>query len=262
MALALLAVLVSCRPDNVRLGYRFVEGHTQTYRMTAHAEAEWDVAEGGRGSYDVSFDVTETVRSVEDDGAVVFVEMVPLPEESRENGLPSPGLVRRSFSLRLGIRGEVLEILQLDGIEASVLDHDELAFIGTYRPPLPEGAARLGDEWNDANAVRLGSSFQEIETRGTLAGFERSGGADLARIEFTGNTPLQWLTALPQGEAQLTGEANTRGTALFDIAGGNLDEATSSTRGDFDVRVLPGDGAAPITGILRLDLDLQVTRTS
>lgn len=257
----LLLILVACRPDSVRLGYHFEEGHTQTYRMTAHAEAEWDVAGRGRGSYDVSFDVTETVRSVEAGGAVVVVEMVPIPTESRENGLPSPGLVRRSFSLRLGTSGEVLEILQLDGIEASVLDHDELAFIGTYRPPLPEGAARLGDEWGDEAAIRLGSSFQQIETHGTLIGFSRSGDTNLARIGFTGRSPLEWLTGLPQGQARLTGEAATSGTALLDIAAGSLDEATSSTRGDFVVRVVPGDGAAPITGTLRLDLDLAVTRT-
>lgn len=233
----------------------------QTYRITAHAEAEWDVAGRGRGSYDVSFDVTETVRSVEADGAVVVVEMIPIPAESREDGLPSPGLERRSFSLRLGTSGEVLEILQLDGIEASVLDHDELAFIGTYRPPLPGGTARLGDEWGDEGAIRLGSSFQQIETHGTLTGFNRSGDTNLALIEFTGRSPLEWFTGLPQGEAQLTGEASTNGTALLDIAAGSLDEATSSTRGDFTVRVLPGDGAAPITGTLRLDLALRVTRT-
>lgn len=257
---ALLLVLVACRPDTVDLNYRFEEGSTQTYRMTAHAEAEWDLAGEGRGSYDVSFDVTETIESIGPEGSIVVVEMVPTG--ARESGLPSPGLERRSFSLRLGTNGEVLEVLELDDIEASDLDQDELAFIGTYRPPLPEADVALGDGWTQARQIQLGTSFQEIETEGELTGFRRDGQVRLARFGFAGDGPLEWMTVLPQGQAELTGEASTSGTALFDIEGGSLQEATSSTRGDFNVRVLPGDGEAPIDGTLRLDLELTVERLS
>lgn len=253
-----LLLLVGCRPDTVELAYRFEQGTTQTYKMTAHAEAEWDVSGQGTGSYDVSFEVTETVERVNDDEAVVMVEMVPT--EAEENGLPSPGLERRSFSLRLGPNGEVLKVLQLDGIEASSVDHEELAFIGTYRPPLPEDEVRLGDEWSDERAIQLGSTFQQIEARGVLTALRRAGSANLARITFTGNSPLEWITALPQGEAQLTGDAATSGTAMLNIDEGYLEDATSSTRGDFAVLVIPGDGAAPIRGTLRLDLVLTVER--
>lgn len=260
VGVSLLLVLVGCRPDEVNLSYRFDEGTTQTFRMTAHAEAEWDINGRGSGSYDVSFDVTETVESQDEEGSTVVVEMVPTGAE--EDGLPSPGLERRSFSLRLGPNGEVLEVLRIDGIEASDLDQDELAFIGTYRPPLPGGLVRLRDEWADAREIQLGSTLQEIATTGRLESFSRSGSLRLARIGFTGRSPLGWETALPQGNAQLDGDATTNGTALLDIDSGSLKEATSSTTGDFEVRVLPGDGAAPIAGTLRLDLELTVERVS
>lgn len=260
VGLSLLLVLVGCSPDQVELAYRFEEGTTQTFRMTARAEAEWDINGRGQGSYDVSFDVTETVESQDEDGSTVVVEMVPTKAE--EDGLPSPGLERRSFSLRLGPNGEVLEVLRLDGIEASALDQDELAFIGTYRPPLPGGPVRLRDEWADAREVQLGPTIQEIETTGRLASFSRSGALRLARIAFTGTNALSWETGLPQGNARLDGDATTSGTALLDIDTGSLQEATSSTRGDFAVRVLPGAGAAPIAGTLRLDLELTVERIS
>lgn len=253
-----LLLLVACRPDSVDLVYSFEEGSTQTYRMTAHAEAEWDIAGRGEGSYDVSFEVTETVESIDDEGSVVVVEMVPTGAEER--GLPSPGLERRSFSIRLGPNGEVLEVLRLDDVSASDLDQDELAFIGTYRPPLPENDVALGDAWSQEREIQLGKSSQEIETTGELTGFRRVGAHRLARIGFTGRSPLEWITALPQGEAQLAGDASTHGTALFDIGAGGLEEATSSTRGEFSVRVLPGDGEAPIVGTLRLDLELSVER--
>lgn len=257
----LLLLATACRPDNVELAYRFEEGSIQTFRMTAHAEAEWDIAEGGRGSYDISFDVTETVESVDENGSVVVVvDMVPTGAE--ENGLPSPGLERRSFSLRLGPNGELLEVLRLDGVQAANLEQDELAFIGTYRPSLPEDRVRLGDEWSQEHQVQLGSNFQQIRSRGELTGFRRTGDHRLARIEFTGQGPLEWLTGLPQGQARLTGEASTDGSGLFDIDAGVLEEATSSTRGTFDVRVSPGEGEAPIVGTLQLDLELTVVRVS
>ena len=250
----------ACRPDAVEIAYRFEEGQTSSYRITAQAHAQWNIGEPGAGSYEVGFEVEETVTSADNDGAVVDVEMIPIPESTREDGLPSPGLESRSFSLRLGPNGEVLEVLQLDGIEASVLDQDQLAFIGTYRPPLPPEPARLRDEWSDERRIRVGSTVRQIDTTGTLIGFRRDGDLRLARIEFTGRGPLEWVTTLPQGEAQLTGEADTSGNGLVDIDAGTIVEATSSTRGDFDVRVVPPGGKAPITGILHLDLRLTVER--
>lgn len=258
LALIIMMTIGACLPETVELAYSLEQGRTVTYRMTARAEAQWDVGGSGRGSYEVSFDIEESVTTVDDDESVLVVEMVPIDAE--ENGLPSPGLERRTFSLRVGPEGDVLEVLQLDGIEASALDHDELAFIGTYRPPLPDGPVKLREEWSDQRAIQLGSEIQEIETTGTLIGFSREGQSELARVAFTGTSPLEWITNLPQGEAQLTGSAATDGTALFDIGAGALDEATSSTRGDFQVRVIPGSGEAPIAGTLHLDLELQVER--
>jgi hypothetical protein len=260
LGIASLLLLAACLPDSVVLAYRFEEGAVQTFKMTARAEAAWDIAGRGSGSYEVSFDVTETVETVDDEGSTVLVEMVPTGAE--EHGLPSPGFERKSFTLRLGPLGEVLEVLEVDDIEASSLDQDDLAFIGTYRPSLPEGAVRLRDDWSDGREIQLGSTFQQIETTGELIGFRRNGSTRLARIAFTGSSPLEWITELPQGQTQLNGTAETGGTALIDIDRGAIQEATSSTGGDFNVRVVPGNGAAPIVGTLRLDLELTVERTS
>lgn len=258
MLLALALLTGACLPETVELSYSFEEGSTVAYRMTARADARWDVGGQGSGSYEVSFEIEETVTSVDAEGATLQVEMVPI--EAEERGLPSPGLEQRSFSLRVGPNGEVLEVLQLDGVEASALDQNELAFIGTYRPALPPEPVRLGNEWIDQRDIRFGTDIQAIESTGTLIGFARDGSQKLARISFTGVGPLSWITNLPQGEAQLTGDADTTGVALFDIGTGNLDEATSSTQGAFDVRVIPSSGLAPITGTLDLDLELDVER--
>lgn len=226
--------------------------------MEARASAEWDIGGPGRGSYEVSFAVTETVQSSDDDGAVVTVEMEPT--EVVENGLPSPGTEQRSFALRIAPNGEVLEVLEVDGVAADALDPDELIFIGTYRPPLPRDPVRLGDEWEAEQEVRLASVFQQFVTTGRLDSLDRDEGGKIARLDYFGEGPLVWSTELPQGQAELTGFAHTRSEAVLDIDGGFLREANSSTSGDFDVRVDPGGQQAPITGTLTLDLDLDLRK--
>jgi hypothetical protein len=255
-----LLTAAACRSDAVEIAYRFEEGRTTSYRMTATARAEWDIEEPGEGSYEVGFDVEETVRSVDSDGAVVEVEMNPVPARTEERGLPSPGLERRTFSLRLDPHGQVTEVLEVGGVAARVLDQEQLAFIGTYRPPLATGEVRLRDRWTNEGEIRVGSTFRQIVTTGTLVGFRRDGERRLASIEFTGAGPLEWTTALPQGSAQLIGEATTDGSGLIDIDDGTIVEAASSTRGGFDVRLVPPGGRAPITGTLQLDLRVLVER--
>lgn len=253
-------ILVACKPDTVALHYRFAEGSTITYRMDAHAEADWQITGTGSGSYDVSFDVTETIRSLDDEGATVSVQMIPL--DATEEGLPSPGLETRSFSLELGPSGEVLRVLDVNGITATALDPEEVAFIGTYRPALPEGPVRLHDSWSATQELTGGTAPQQLETIGVLDALGRDAGGDLAYIDFDGEGPLLWSTRLPQGDSSLDGVAKTSGRAVVDIEDGFLRKASSMTAGDFDVRIAASGGRAPIGGTLHLELELMIRQTS
>lgn len=249
-------VVTACRPDTVQLNYRYPPESSISYRMHATASASWDIGGTGRGSYDVTFDVTETVESTEGDGVVVSVVMVPDPERVDERGLPSPGTTERSFALRIGQNGEVLEVLEVDGVPAEALDPDELAFIGTYRPPLPVDTVRLRDTWQAERAVDLDAVFQQVMISGELEALRRDADGRVAELAYSGEGPLVWTTTLPQGEAELTGSGTTSSSAELDMDAGSLRSATSTTNGKFDVRVDPGGQRAPIIGTLRLDLDL------
>lgn len=248
--------LVACNPDTIALRYRFVEGDVTTYRMDATATARWDIGGEGGGSYDISFVVTETIESVSGDEATVVVDMQP--EEQDERGLPTPGLERRTFSLRLGPSGEVLDILNLDGITGPELDNEQVAFIGTYRAALPDDPIRLHDTWSARQEIATGATFQQLNTTGRLEALDRDARGRIAEIAFDGTGPLRWETQLPQGTAILDGEARFEGNAIFDIDAGNLRSATSITTGDFAVRIVPGGGEAPISGTLRLELEVGI----
>jgi hypothetical protein len=257
-ATALIA-LAGCRPDTVDLVYRFDSGARLTYRMVATARAQWDIAGPGSGSYRVVFEVAERVRSVADDGVVV--EVVTTPIDVDENGLPSPGAATRSFALRLDRNGEVLDVLEVDGVPAAELDPNERAFIGTYRPPLPNEPASLSDTWRAEQQLQLASVFQQIETQGELEELRRDDEGKLAELSYSGEGPLVWTTTLPQGAAELTGSTSVVTNALLDIEGGFLREATSSMSGNFEVRIVrEGEERVPVTGRLRLDLDVELER--
>jgi hypothetical protein len=257
LVVAVLA-LPACRSDKLTLKYHFDSGSQLTYRLTADANAAWEIGAPGHGSYRVTFDVIETVESVDAEGAVVSVDMKPLDVE--ESGLPSPGAEERTFTIRVGSNGEVLEVLDVEGVPAAALDHDELAFIGTYRPPLPLDPVGLRQTWSARQEVSLDLISQAIATQGRLLGLRREGHR-LAELGYTGSGPLEWETTLAQGQAQLDGSTTTEGEAEFDVDGGYLRSATSTTSGEFDVRVVPSSGNVPVTGTLHLDLVLHVDKT-
>ena len=259
--LATMVLLASgCRSDSVSLDYRYEPGSELTYDLVATARSNWDIAGGGEGSYRVEFEVSEVVES--SDGGEAVIEISLTPTEVDEQGLPSPGNSPRSFTLRVGSNGEVLEVLSVDGVPAESLDPDQLVFIGTYRPPLALEPVSLRETWRSSQEVQVGPVFQQVESIGTLAGLDRDGRGKHAHIDYSGEGPLSFTTTLPQGTAELTGSASTTTAAIFDLDEGQLRSSESTTEGTFEVRVVPALGGAPLTGTLNFQLGLSLTTPS
>ena len=255
-AFALLMAATACRSDGVELAYRFPAQDSLVYEMVADAEANWDIAGEGSGSYTVVFEVTETIESVDEEGAVVEVTMKPT-DVQEEGGFIAPATADRTFKLQVGPHGEVRDVIEVDGIPASELDPDQRLFIGTYRPLLPLDPVGLDDEWPGSQEFQ-GEEFQRITTLGTLEALNSDEDGDYAELSYSGKGPLVWQTSLPEGQAELTGAARITGSAELDLEDGFLRSATSSTEGDFDVNVVPEEAGNPIAGTLHLELDLQL----
>lgn len=249
----LLLSLAACRPDTVDLAYQFPEG-VRRYRLEAFIESSWDIGETGSGSCRVVLDVVESVREQDGENAVVEVEMTPADVEEDGLGCPRGG----GFALSIDSNGRVLEVLEVGGVDARELAQEEVAFIGTYRPTLPDAPVALRDEWESAPQPEVGSLAQ-LATRGALDSLYMDDDGPVAELSYEGSGPLEWQTQLPQGTAGLGGSATTSATAKFDIERGVLVAAESSLHGDFDVRVLPSSGGStPLTGTLSLQLELTV----
>ncbi len=257
MFLVILMAFGACTSGTVDLTYRYVDGEEHVYLMTVNASSEWDIGGTGSGSYRAVFEITETILEERSDGHEVEVTMHPV--EIEEDGLPAPGTADRTFTLVVGSSGEVEDVIDVDGVPATELDPDELGFIGTYRPPLPLEAVEVDDTWRSSQEVQLGQVFQQVATTGRLKALAEDGAGVLASLTYTGGGPLVWTTALPQGNAEMTGSADTTTAAILEIDTGLLRSAESRTDGRFEVRVLLEDGL-PITGTLNLTLELSIER--
>lgn len=249
-----LLVLAACRPDTVDLAYQFAEGQRQ-YRLEADITSRWDIGESGEGSCHVVLDVVENVRENDGDTAVVEVAMEPV--EVEEDGLACPR--GGGFTLEIGRNGRVTNVLEVDGVDADEVAEEESAFIGTYRPTLPEEPVGLRDVWESEPQLEVGALAQ-LATRGELDALYMDDDGPVAELSYSGAGPLEWVTELPQGTAGLGGSAKTRATAKFDLDRGTLVSASSVLRGDFDVRVRPSSGGGtPLTGTLSLELEVEVS---
>ncbi|MGH2752665.1 MAG: hypothetical protein ACRDK3_17610 [Actinomycetota bacterium] len=251
-----LLPLSACRPDTVSLEYSYEPGSELEYELVATATSTWDIGGEGEGSYQVTFDVSEVVESRAGDEAVIDISLTPT--DVVERGLPSPGTGPRSFTLRVGSSGEVLEVLAVDDVPADSLDPDQLVFIGTYRPPVALEPVGLHDTWRSRQEVQVGPVFQQIDTLGTLESLDRDASGRFARIDYLGDGPLSYTTTLPQGTAELTGSAETTTQAILDLESGVLRRSRSTTLGRFEVRVAPALGGAPVTGTLEFELNLDL----
>jgi hypothetical protein len=260
LALLVGLTLVGCRPDTVELTYRFEENNELRYRLEARGRAVYDfTTTAGAGDYVVIFDVSETIESIDGETAVVSVEMSPV--ESHENGLQSPAGEELSFRSRIGPSGEVLEVLELNGVPAAELSPEQIALIGTMRPKLPLEDETIGATWPASQEFPLPSTFSEVETLGRLEGLDVDSNGRMAEIGFTGGGPLSGTISIAGGNAELDGSLSVRGDAVLDVDGGFLRSAFTTNTMDFDARLVPAD-EAPLTGTLHLELDVDLELTS
>lgn len=247
----------ACRPDAVELAYRFPAGSTLAYEMVSTVHANWDIGTEGEGSYRVAFDVTEEVISVDEQGAVVSLDLTRT--EVEEDNFTPPA--DSSFTVRVDQHGAVLEVIEVDGVAANLLEPEQRSLILTYRPLVAVEPVRLHEEW-DALQEFEGAEFEQLKLVGRLEKLDRDDQGDFAGLSYTGSGPLIGSRELPEGDAELTGSTSTAGEAIVDLSDGILRTASSSTTYEFDVNVIPEDAANPIAGTLEIEQDLELKKVS
>ena len=267
LSLAVVSLLpVSCRPETVALAYKFPEGSSLNYEMVSRVEARWDfgsqegeseeaTASSGEGSYEVVFDVTEEVQSVEEDGAVVALQLQRTSVEDDNLTPPSDS----SFTVKVNEFGSVTEVIEVDGVAANLLEPEQKSVIRTYRPLLAVEPVRLYQEWPGSQEFQ-GPEFEQLTLVGRLEKLDRDDQGDFAELSYSGSGPLIGAFELPEGNAELSGSAETTGEAIIDLDDGLLRTATSTTRYEYEATVVPLAAGTPLTGPLTVEQELELTR--
>lgn len=267
LSLTVVSLLqVSCRPETVALAYKFPEGSSLNYEMVSRVEARWDfgsqegeseeaTASSGEGSYEVVFDVTEEVQSVEEDGAVVALQLRRTSVEDDNLTPPSDS----SFTVKVNEFGSVTEVIEVDGVEASLLEPEQKSVIRTYRPLLAVEPVRLYQEWPGSQEFQ-GPEFEQLSLVGRLEKLDRDDQGDFAELSYSGSGPLIGAFELPEGNAELSGSAETTGEAIIDLDDGLLRTASSNTRYEYEATVVPLAAGTPLSGPLTVEQELELTR--
>lgn len=256
--IALVVVMSACRSDTVDLAYSYEEGSVLRYRMTTNAQAQWDIeGRNGAGAYEITYEITERIDSVEDGNAVVAVTMDVTDFEER--GLSSPGSGQTSFKVRLGPYGEKLEVLDVDGVPAAELSQEQRALINTYRPALPLDPIALHGTWPATQALDFPNVTQEIVAQGELVSLSKDHETELATLDYSWDGPLEGTLNLPQGDARISGTEETEAVVTFDLTGGFPRSQTATTNATFDVSIEAQGGGPRSQGILTQEIssDLQ-----
>ena len=266
--LAVIAlVAVSCRPETVALTYQFPEGSSLCYEMVSTVRAEWDfgnqtgesdaASSSGEGSYEVVFDVTEEVEEVDDNGAIVALDLKRTSVD--QDNLTPP--TDSSFTVRVNEFGSVTEVIEVDGVAASLLEPEQKSVIRTYRPLLAVEPVRLYQEWPGSQEFQ-GPEFEQLSLIGRLEKLDRDEAGDFAELSYSGSGPLIGAFELPEGNAELSGSAKTSGSAVIDLDNGVLRTASSSTLYEYEANVVPLNAGTPLTGPLTVEQELELTRVA
>ncbi|MDQ3985089.1 MAG: hypothetical protein M3280_01130 [Actinomycetota bacterium] len=257
LVVALSMLLPACRPETVDLVYRFPEGSTLRYELVSAVKASWDLEgrEPDEGSYRVAFDLTETVESADQDGAIVSLDLTRTSVE--EDNFPPPD----SSSMTVGVatNGSVVEIVEVDDVPAGFIEPERRSIIRTYRPQLAAEPVRLYQEWPAEQGFQ-GPESEQVSLVGKLEGLDTDDQGDFAKLRFRGSGPLIGTAEVAEDTADLDGELRTNIEAMIDLEEGVLRSSSSITTYDFDVSVTPQDATNPITGTLHIEETLELRR--
>jgi hypothetical protein len=127
----------------------------------------------------------------------------------------------------------------------------------------PDRPLSPGEKWKiDARPTLPGSAPVRLEGSGRLVKVTTSGGRKVASFEADTRLPLSGTTRLGNASVKLDGTETTASSATRSLADGAVQEASSVTKGTFDLVLGPGAGVQgqPVTGKMSVEIRSQTRR--
>ena len=254
----LLPVLGACRDDTVRLSFRPSVGDVYRYEVTVRSRSEVRIpgADPSVREEEVVLQSEHTVLEADDDGVRV---QVILGDAS--------GSVR-TFVVRFD-RAAQLEAVEADdalvdaGEGADPFGISEIFPAASGAPP--DRRLGPGDTWEVDESIGLPGAVgrSQLTASGRLAELGVLDGRDVARVVTSSTLELASEVVSLEGETlRLDGSQQTSQRASHDLADGAVREASSSTRGEYDLEIRPPLGRLgdPVAGTLVVEVSSRSRR--
>ncbi len=249
------AALTGCAPGTVRVAFRPRIGARYAYEVAVRTRSTLRVD----GRDPVFKDVTATLKvdqvvlTTGDDGSVVQVALHTSPTDER------------TVLVRLD------RAAQLVGLEPAAPDTAALGDLGVAEVfPAAVGAPpdrplRPGERWRVDSPVTLPASTpSRLVGEGRLTGLGVVAGLQSATVTTTSTLPVVRRTgSAGRNEAVLEGTQRTTTVASHTLTDGAIQDARSTTRASYALRLLPPAGleGSPLRGRLELEVSSTTRRS-
>jgi hypothetical protein len=193
---------------------------------------------------DARLEANETVLASGPEGIRVQVEL-------RRVGSPP-----RAFVVLFDRAAQLTAVESIEGLPASILEPFGLSEIfpaAAGAPPARPLSA--GEQWTiDDHLTLAGSAPARLRGSGKLVSFGAVGGRKVASIRSSTRLPVSTQSTLQGGQLALEGIERTVSTASRELADGAVEEASSTTGGNYQVTLSPGGQGTPVTGTLTIEV--------
>jgi hypothetical protein len=239
-------VLVACRPDTVQVAFRPPVGARYRYQVDVTKVRTIQLGSDGpqRTVDDARLEANETVLASGPEGIRVQVEL-------RRVGSPP-----RAFVVLFDRAAQLTAVESIEGLPASILEPFGLSEIfpaAAGAPPARPLSA--GEQWTiDDHLTLAGSAPARLRGSGKLVSFGVVGGRKVASIRSSTRLPVSTQSTLQGGQLALEGIERTVSTASRELADGAVEEASSTTGGNYQVTLSPGGQGTPVTGTLTIEV--------
>ncbi|MBV8162568.1 MAG: hypothetical protein JO265_16750 [Acidimicrobiia bacterium] len=245
--------LASCRPDTVQVAFRPPVGAQYRYQVVVSNVRTIQLGSDApqRTVDDARIEADETVLTSGPEGVRVRVE------------LRRSGSAPRLFVVLFDRAAQLTAVETIEGLPASVLEPFGLSEIfpaaGGAPPVRP---LRAGEQWTiDDHVALAGSAPARLRGSGRLVSFGVVGGRNVASIRSSTQLPVTTTSTLQGGQLALYGTENTVSTASRELGDGAVEEASSTTGGNYQVVLTPGtQQGTPVTGTLTIEVQSQTKR--
>jgi hypothetical protein len=241
--------LTACSKDeSVHVGFRPEAGATYRYEIKVQSVTVTVLGDDApeRAVDDVTLESTDTVLSAAPEEVRVQVQL-------RRTGSPD-----RTFNVRFDRAAQLAGVDAVDGLPPEVLGPAGLPeFLPAAATAPPDKALSAGEKWK----IDAGAGSVRLEGTGRLVKVTSAGGRKVASIKAETRVPLSSTSKVGDATLTISGTETTESTASRALADGVVQDASSVTKGTYQLVLSPAAGAGlPLTGSMTVEIRSQTRR--